>query len=67
MNISALKLLYPQIDPFAIEINFEATKLLAEIVPKKNIFNQSILEFEPKRQWELVLIKGVLIHLMKVI
>ena len=63
MNLSALKLLYPQIDPFAIEINLEATKLLSEVIPSQNLFHQSILDFEPKRQWELVLIKGVLIHL----
>ena len=63
MNLKALKLLYPQMDQYAIEINKKAANSLSEILPKENIFNQSLLDFNPKRKWELVLIKGVLIHL----
>ena len=63
MNLKALKLLYPKMDQYAIEINKKAANSLSEILPKENIFNQSLLDFNPKRKWELVLIKGVLIHL----
>ena len=63
MNLRALKILYPQMDQYAVEINKKATDLLAEILPADNIFNESLLDFKPKRKWDLILIKGVLIHL----
>ena len=63
MNLKALKLLYPKISQHAIEINKKAASILSKTIPKNNIFNQSILDFNPKRKWDLVLIKGVLIHL----
>ena len=63
INIKALKLLYPGIEAHAIEINDKAVEELAQVVSKENIFSQSILEFEPRRQWDLALVKGVLIHI----
>ena len=63
MNLKALKLLYPNMDQYALEINKKAVSILSETVHNKNIFNESILDFEAKRKWDLVLIKGVLIHL----
>ena len=63
MNLKALKLLYPKMDQYALEINKKAVSILSETVDNKNIFNESILDFEAKRKWDLVLIKGVLIHL----
>ena len=48
---------------YAIEINKKAVSLLSETLPKDNIFNVSILDFKPIRKWDLVLIKGVLIHM----
>lgn len=63
MNLRALRLLYPELDGHAIEINQQAAKKLAEVIPAANIRQQSILDFAPERQWELVLIKGVLIHI----
>ncbi|MFD1766100.1 pseudaminic acid biosynthesis-associated methylase [Sphingorhabdus buctiana] len=63
MNIRALQLLYPGIDAHGIEINADAAKELAEIVDASNVYNKSILDFVPDRQWDLALIKGVLIHL----
>lgn len=62
MNLQALKLLYPQQLQFAIEINTEAVNLLQGIVPAENVYHASILGFEPARTYDLVLIKGVLIH-----
>ena len=63
MNLRALKLLYPSIEPYAVEINARAVEILSETIPKENIFNESVINFRPKRKWELVIIKGVLIHL----
>ncbi len=63
LNLKALKLLYPKLDQYAVEINSKASNVLAKNIEKKKIFHESILDFEPKRKWELVLIKGVLIHL----
>ena len=63
MNLKALKLLYPCINSHAIEINAEAAKLLGAVIPPSQVHNSSILEFVPARQWDLTLIKGVLIHI----
>lgn len=63
MNISALKLLYPDIEAHGIEINDEAAAHLGEVIPPSQIYNTSILDFSPPRQWDLTLIKTVLIHI----
>lgn len=63
MNLKALKLLYPGIDAYAIEINAEAANQLSEVIPPSMIYNRSILDFLPTRQWDVTLIKGVLIHI----
>ncbi len=63
MNLRALKLLYPDIDAHAIEINADAARHLGGFFSSDQIYHQSILDFEPKRQWDLTLIKGVLIHI----
>ena len=63
MNLKALKLLYPAQEQHAIEINTEAAKQLGQVIPPENVFSESILEFQPARAWDLVLIKGVLIHM----
>ncbi len=63
MNLKALKLLYPEQEHHAIEINADAAKELAQVIPQANIFNSSILDFKAQRTWDLTLIKGVLIHI----
>ena len=63
MNLKALKLLQPRQEQFAIEINADAAQQLATVVPPANVYNDSILDFQPLRQWDLALIKGVLIHI----
>ncbi len=63
MNLRAIKLLRPAIDAHAIEINADAAKQLGEVIPAANIHNCSILDFNPARQFDLTLIKGVLIHI----
>lgn len=63
MNLQALKLLHPIFDASGIEINSQAARELAHVIPPANVHNASILEFEPVQVWDLVLIKGVLIHI----
>ena len=63
MNLKALKLLRPGIEAHGIEINAEAAKQLAEVVPPAQVHHTSILDFAPARQWDLTFIKGVLIHI----
>jgi pseudaminic acid biosynthesis-associated methylase len=63
MNLKALNLLHPEIDAHAIEINADAARQLGTVIPPTSVYNTSILDFEPSRQWDLTLIKGVLIHI----
>lgn len=63
MNLKAIKLLHPGIDNHAIEINAEAAKQLGKVIPPNQVYNKSILDFSSARQWDLTLIKGVLIHI----
>lgn len=63
MNLIALKSLFPDIDAHGIEINAEAAKQLKAVIPASKINNSSILDFTPNCEWDLTLIKGVLIHM----
>lgn len=63
MNLKALKLLYPGIDLHGIEINQQAARELTNVIPAEHVYSESILEFCQPRHWDLVLIKGVLIHI----
>jgi pseudaminic acid biosynthesis-associated methylase len=63
MNLKALKLLYPELDLSAIEINADAAQALKTLLPAGQVYNTSILDFAPQRTYDLTLIKGVLIHL----
>jgi pseudaminic acid biosynthesis-associated methylase len=63
MNLRALKLLYPHQEQFGIEINAQAAQQLGEAIPPENVARQSILAYEPARSFDLVLTKGVLIHI----
>lgn len=63
MNLKAMKLLYPAVELHGIEINTVASNELARVIPASNVINSSLLDFAPPRTWDLVLIKGVLIHI----
>lgn len=63
MNLMALQLLYPTLELHAIEINSQAAQELGNVISSNNIYQTSILDFIPERTWDLVLIKGVLIHI----
>lgn len=63
MNLRAIRLLFPSIDLFGIEINKNAADELAKFVGQKNVFNGSIFDFEITLKYDVSLIKGVLIHI----
>lgn len=63
MNLKALQLLYPNMELHALEINPHAATELGSVIPTSHIYQTSLLEYRPERTWDLVLIKGVLIHI----
>lgn len=63
MNLRALKLLHPAIEPHGIEINAAAASQLRSLVSPERVFEGSIFDYQPGRKFDLVLIKGVLIHI----
>jgi|688.fasta_scaffold550900_3 spore coat polysaccharide biosynthesis protein SpsF len=63
MNLRAIKLLFPKIDLFGIEINKTASEELATYLGKDNFFNGSIFDYQPNKKFDVSLIKGVLIHI----
>lgn len=62
MNLDAIRTLLPDTELSAIEINQQA---VLELNKSQNVsvYAQSILDFSPNRMWDMVLIKGVLIHI----
>lgn len=62
LNLMALRQLLPSADLSAIEINQKAIEVLRR-QEGVNVYPQSILDFSPNRTHDLVLIKGVLIHI----
>lgn len=63
MNLKALKVLYPHMERFAIEINKTASEKLKSHVGDENVYNGSIFDFDVTKQHEMALIRGVLIHI----
>ena len=66
MNLRTLKLLYPEQNQYAVEINPDAAGELRKLIPPDHVFETSILDFKPliiSQIWDLVLIMGVLIHI----
>ena len=63
MNLKALKLLRPGIALKGIEINKDAAAVLEEVIGEENVYLESILDFVPPSKSDLVLLKGVLIHI----
>jgi len=63
MNLKALKLLYPDINCTAIEINNEAAAELSKTIASSNVYNGSILDYPVAQTFDLSFVKGVLIHI----
>ncbi|MGE5468481.1 MAG: pseudaminic acid biosynthesis-associated methylase [Ignavibacteria bacterium] len=61
-NMRALRQLLPHADLSAIEINTKAAETLRSL-GYVNVHEGSILEYAPSATYDLVLIKGVLIHI----
>lgn len=62
MNLHAFRALLPDGDLSAVEINERAVKELKKI-DKLTVYPQSMFDFVPHRTWDMVVIKGVLIHI----
>ena len=62
MNMRALKALLPSAHFTGIEINKGAAEEMSKI-DGINVVNESVLDFEPNAQYDLVLSKGFLIHI----
>jgi spore coat polysaccharide biosynthesis protein SpsF len=63
MNLKALKLLHPAQEQHGVEINADAARELAHVIPSSHVHHCSIMDFNPQQLWDLALIKGVLIHI----
>ncbi len=63
MNLRAIKLLYPNIELNAVEINKDAARELGNFIGDKAVFTGSIFDYPIEKQSDIVLIKGVLIHI----
>ena len=58
-----LKTLLPEAELAAVEINPIACQTLRELGFVNEIYEGSLLDFIPRHQYDLVLIRGVLIHI----
>ena len=63
MNLRALKLLHPGQEQHGIEINADAAKQLRTLISSDHVFEGSIFDYRQVQMFDLVLIKGVLIHI----
>jgi pseudaminic acid biosynthesis-associated methylase len=63
INLRALQMLRPRVIGHAVEINRTAAERLTTVIPAENIYCMSVLDFEPARTFDLVLSKGMLIHI----
>lgn len=61
LNLQAIRTLLPNVEQTAVEISPAAVEIL-----RKNqdieVFNESLLNFQPSRTWDLAFTMGVLIH-----
>jgi pseudaminic acid biosynthesis-associated methylase len=63
MNLTALATLYPNQHQSAVEINPEACEILRSNCPGVEVHCESLFDVQIERMFDLVLSKGVLIHL----
>ena len=62
LNLQALRLLLPDLEVAGVEINDSAVEKLREI-PNVDVYHQSVFDYVPSKQYDIALIKGVLIPL----
>lgn len=65
LNLDALRLLYPDQEQYAVEINANAATALRQKLPEGHVFETSILDYQlpEATTYDLVVVKGVLIHI----
>ena len=63
LNLRALKFILPQCEIAALEINSKAVKELKRWGGANEVFQDSIIEFQTKKTWDMVLVSGILIHI----
>src|SRR5690606_35001238 len=61
LNLHALRILVPEIELAAVEINAQDVAELRRI-PGITVHRQSLLDFQPAGHYDVSLVKGVLIH-----
>jgi spore coat polysaccharide biosynthesis protein SpsF len=62
LNLIALRRLLPEAELYAVEINADAVEKLGALAGVR-VYHTSILDFTPTTTWDLVLSKGLLIHI----
>lgn len=62
-NIKALKRVFPKSYIDAIEVYDEASQEITNTGCARNVYNISVLDYEPTEKHDLVLTKGLLIHI----
>ncbi len=62
MNMIAIKMLFPSIKMFGVEINQKASEILKQRIGDKNVYNGSIFDYRSTQKYDLSLSKGFLIH-----
>jgi pseudaminic acid biosynthesis-associated methylase len=62
-NMRALQRLYPKAKLAAVELNRQAAEVLGWVTNCTRVINASVLDWEPDDVWDLVLTKGLLIHI----
>lgn len=62
LNLQAIEAILPECKKAAVEINRSAISRLRQL-QHIEIFDTSVLNFESERKWDLVLTKGLLIHI----
>jgi spore coat polysaccharide biosynthesis protein SpsF len=63
LNLRSLGHLYPDAVRRGVEINAQAAERLRAVIGANNVYEGSILDYSPSQPSDLVLIKGVLIHI----
>jgi pseudaminic acid biosynthesis-associated methylase len=63
LNLKALKTLFPALSPCAVEINKDAVHVMQGILPECEVVGDSIFNYDADLQFDLALVKGVLIHI----
>jgi spore coat polysaccharide biosynthesis protein SpsF len=62
LNVASLQHLYPAAQIEAVEINENAASELRKLLPKEFVHQMPLLEFTSSASFDIVIVKGVLIH-----